>query len=59
MANSLSDLTDNFAEGINKIKCKYEHDNKKYGTCGNLEYVNVKDDIIGQYTNDLVAKIIT
>ena len=37
MASSLSNLTDNLAEGINKIKSKYEHDNKKCETCGNLE----------------------
>ena len=34
MASSLSDLANNFAEGIHKIKCKYEHDDKKCETCG-------------------------
>ena len=29
MASSLSKLVNNLAEGINKIKCKNEHDNKK------------------------------
>ena len=48
MANSLSNL-------INKIKCKYKHDNKKCKTCGItykecdcfLKYTNFKDDLIG------------
>ena len=47
MANSLSNL-------INKIKCKYKHDNKKCKTCGItykecdcfLKYTNFKDDLI-------------
>ena len=30
MASSLSNLVDNLAEEIHKIKCKYGHDNKKY-----------------------------
>ena len=29
MASSVSNLVDNFAEGIHKIKCKYGHDNKR------------------------------
>ena len=29
MASSLSNLVNNLAEGIHKIKCKYEHHNKK------------------------------
>ena len=33
IARSLSNLVDNLAEGIHKIKCKYGHDNKKYETC--------------------------
>ena len=54
MANSLSNLGNNFAEGIHKIKCKYEHDDKKCETCGIkykycdcfLEYANFKHDLI-------------
>ena len=54
MASSLSSLVGNLAEGIHKIKCKYEHDNKKCQKCGTeckdceccLEYTNVKDDLI-------------
>ena len=34
MASSLSNLVNDLAEGINKIECKNEHDNKKSETCG-------------------------
>ena len=34
MASSLSNLVDNLAEGIHKVKCKCGHDNKKCETCG-------------------------
>ena len=34
MAIFLSNLVNNFSEGIHRIKCKYEHDHKKYETCG-------------------------
>ena len=51
---SLSNLVDNVAEGIHKIKCKCGYDNKKCETCGIkyrdceccLKYTNVKDDLI-------------
>ena len=33
MTSSISDLFNNLAEGIHKIKCKYRHD-KKLETCG-------------------------
>ena len=54
MANSLSNLVNNLAGGIHKIKCKYRHDNKKcetglikYKNCECcLEYTNVKSYII-------------
>ena len=55
MANSLSDLADKFARGINiKIKCKYGHGNKKYEMFGVkykdfeccIEYANFKDDLL-------------
>ena len=54
MANSLLNLVNNLAEGIRNIKCKYRHDDKKCGTCGNkcndcdcfLEYKNFKDNFI-------------
>ena len=29
MAISISNLANNIVEGINKIRCKYKHDNKK------------------------------
>ena len=53
MGSSLSNLVDNLAEGIHKIKCKYKYD-KKCETCG-IKYkdcecchecTNVKDDLI-------------
>ena len=34
MASALSNLVNNLAEEIDKIKRKYENDDKKYGTCG-------------------------
>ena len=34
MASSLAILMNNLSEGIHRIKCKYEHDDKKCGTCG-------------------------
>ena len=54
MASSLSNLVNNLCEGIHRIKCKFEHDNKKCETCGIkykycdcfLEYTNFKDDLI-------------
>ena len=33
--SSLSNLVINLAEEIHKIKCKYEHHDKKYQTFGN------------------------
>ena len=54
MTSSLSNLVDNLAEGIHKIKCKHRHDNRKCEMCGIkykdceccLEYTNIKDDLI-------------
>ena len=54
MASSLSNLVDNLAEVIRKVKFKYGHNNKKCETCGIkykdceccLEYTNVKDDLM-------------
>ena len=52
MARPLSNLVDNLAEEIYKIKCKYGHDNLKCETFGYkyceccLEYLNAKDDLI-------------
>ena len=34
MASSLSNLVNNLSEGLHRIKCKLEHDNKKCETCG-------------------------
>ena len=54
MASSLSNLVNNFSEGIHRIKCKLGHDDKKCETCGIrckhcdcfLKYANFKDDLI-------------
>ena len=54
MASSLSNLVNNLSEGLHRIKCKLEHDDKKCHTCGIkykychcfLEYKNFKDDLI-------------
>ena len=51
---SLSNLVNNFSEGIQKIKRKYEHEDEKFETRGIkykycdcfLEYTNFKDDLI-------------
>ena len=34
MASSLSNLANNFSEGIHGIECKFGHDDKKCETCG-------------------------
>ena len=54
MASSLSNLVSNVSETINKIKCKYQHNDKKWETCEItyevydcfLVYTNFKDDLI-------------
>ena len=54
MTSSLSNLVNNLSEGLHRIKCKLEHNNKKCETCGCkykhcdcfLEYTNFKDDLI-------------
>ena len=56
MASLLSNLVNNPAEGIHKIKCDYRRNDKICETCrGNhkdcdcfLEYINFKDDLIEQ-----------
>ena len=53
IASSLSHLVHNLSEGLDKIKCKSEHDDKKWETCGIkykycdcfLECTNFKDDL--------------
>ena len=52
--SSLSNLVDNLAKGVHKIKCNNEHDNKARETCGIkyknceccFEYTNVIEDSI-------------
>ena len=54
MTSSLSNLVNNFAEGVHRIKCKFRHNDKKSGTCRIkykycncfLEYKNFKDYLI-------------
>ena len=54
MVRSLSNLINDLAEGIYKIKCKNENDNRKYEMCGTkykdcdcfLEYTSFKNDSI-------------
>ena len=54
MESSLSNVVNNLAEEIHKIKCKFEHNDKKYENCGIkykdcdcfLEYRHFKDDLI-------------
>ena len=54
MASTLSNLVNNLSEGIQRIKCKFQRDDKKcetwrikykYCDCF-LEYINFKDDLI-------------
>ena len=53
MASSLSNIVNNFSEGIHTIKCKYGHDIKKCETC-RIKYkycdclldTNSKDDLM-------------
>ena len=54
MVSSLSNLVDNLASEIHKVKCKKEHNNKKCEACGTkykdceccLKDTNFKDDLI-------------
>ena len=50
MVSSLSNLVNNFAERIHKIKCKYQHDNKKcenkYKDCKLKIKLNIKLNLI-------------
>ena len=54
IASSLSNLVNNLSERIQRIKCKFGHDDKKCETCGIkykycncfLEYTSFKDYLI-------------
>ena len=54
MAGSLSNLVNNLAEGIHRIKSKFWHNDKKCATCRIkckycdccFEYASFKDDLI-------------
>ena len=52
MANSLSALHDNLAEGIHKIKFKYGRDNKK------SESVKLNSKIVRVVLNTIMLKMI-
>ena len=66
MAILLSNVANKFCEGINKIKCKYGHQNKKCETCEItykicdcfLECTNFKDDLIECTSVYVVTKTI-
>ena len=53
MVSSLSNLPNNFSEGIHKIKCKHVHEDKKCDICGIkykyyncfFEYTTFEDDL--------------
>ena len=54
IASLLSNLVTKLFEELHRIRCKLEHDNKKWEACGSkfrycdcfLEYINFKDDLI-------------
>ena len=54
LTSSLSNLVNNVAEGIHKIKCKYAHDDKSCETWGMQfkncdcfhEHTNFKEDLV-------------
>ena len=48
MASSLSNLVNNLSEGIHRIKCKFEHADKKCEICG-IRYKNSNSFL--KYTN--------
>ena len=64
MASSLSNLVNNVAGGIHKIKCKYGQDDKKCETCGIkykvcgccCECINIKDDLIDYKIKESLIK---
>ena len=51
MASTLSNLVNNFAEGIHEIKYKNEHDNK------NVKRVELKTKIVSAFLNSKSLKI--
>ena len=51
MASSLSNLVDNLAEGIHKVKCKYEHDDIKF------EIVEFNTKIVSTILNTQTLKM--
>ena len=52
MASSLSNLVNNLSEGIHRIRCKYEHDDK------NVKNVELKITIATVFSNMRTLKMI-
>ena len=52
MASSLSNLVNNLAEVIPKIKCKYEHNDK------NVKLAGLNTKIVSAFLNKQILKII-
>ena len=52
MASSLSNLVNNFSEGIHRIKYKYRHDDK------NLKHVELNISIATVFLNTQILKMI-
>ena len=52
MTSSSSTLVNNLAEGIQKIKCKYRHDNKKSKIAG------LNTNIVSTFLNTQTLKMI-
>ena len=58
IASSLSNIVDNHAEKIHKIKCKYGHDNKKCETCGiKYKHCDCCLYVVIRITNNSLIKI--
>ena len=68
MASSLSNLANNVSKGIQRIKCKFSHDDRKCETCGIKykycdcfhEYTYFTDDLIEYkclYCNKIINKV--
>ena len=65
MESSLSNLVNNVAQGIHKIKCKNERDDQKCETCGIkykdcdcfLEHINFKNGLIEYKCLRIIKKV--
>ena len=67
MGSSLSNLVNNLSEGIHRIKCKFEHNDKKCEICGIkykyfdcfLEYTNFIDNLMESKCLRCIEKLST